>query len=127
MDDLLKLRLDDVILDMSIGLYPFEKFAEHPNRLKISIELHADIAPGFLAPQEMIDYAHVYRFLKTLPAQGHIDLLETLADQITENCFLLSRVNACRIVILKTSLLNDCAGAGIDVLRTRKSWTERNA
>ncbi len=127
MDDLLKLRLDDVIVDMSIGIYPFERFAEHPNRLKISIELHADIAPGPLAKAEMIDYAYVYRFLKTLPGQGHVDLLETLADQITENCFSLQRVKACRVVILKISLLNDCAGAGIDVVRTRKSWTERNA
>jgi dihydroneopterin aldolase len=125
--DKLILRLDDMALDMSIGVYPWEKFAEHPNRLKISVELHADVPPGPLASHPIIDYARIYHFLRALPGQGHIDLLETLADMITEQCFVLPRVEAARVKILKTSLLPDCGGAGIDVFRNRQSWLKVSA
>lgn len=121
-EDKLILCLEDVVIDTSIGIYPWEKFPEHPNRLKISVELHTHVPPGPLAGQPIIDYAPVYRFLQAIPEQGHVDLLETLADRITEQCFTLPHVAAARVKILKTSLLPGCAGAGIDVFRNRESW-----
>jgi dihydroneopterin aldolase len=120
--DKIILRLDEMVIHTSIGIYPWEKFPEHLNQLKISVELHAEVLPGPVADHPIIDYARIYNFLRTVPEQGHIDLLETLADMITEQCFAMPRVEACRIKIMKTSLLPDCKGAGIDVFRNRKSW-----
>jgi dihydroneopterin aldolase len=125
--DKLILRLDDMTLEMSIGIYPWEKFPEHPNRLKISVELHAKVPPGPVASHPIIDYARIYDFLRGLPGQGHIELLETLADMIAEQCFAIPRVEAARVKILKTSLLPDCKGCGIDVFRNRKSWLKVEA
>ncbi|MES2905877.1 MAG: dihydroneopterin aldolase [Pseudomonadota bacterium] len=122
LQDKLILCLEDVIIHTSIGIYDYEKHPDHPNELKISVELHAGVAPGPLDRQPMIDYAKIYAFLRAIPAGGHIDLLETLADRIIAQCFTMERVTACRVKVLKTKLLPDCGGAGIDVFRTRENW-----
>lgn len=121
------LRLDEVTIDASIGLYEWEKFPDHPNRLKISVELHAPVESGPLANHPIIDYGRIYQYIRGIPSLDHIDLLETLADLITEQCFAIPRVEACRVKIMKTSLFNDCKGVGLSVFRNRKSWLKVGA
>jgi dihydroneopterin aldolase len=69
-----------------------------------------------------IDYDRVRDFLKTFPSLPHVDLLETIVEEIVAKCFEDDRVEACRVSVLKPDIFNEAEAAGIEVFRTRASW-----
>jgi len=120
--DYLRVILKDAIVEVHIGLHPWERHPERPTRLKISVDLLLPLASGPVAAAEITDYDPIREFIRSLPSRPHTDLLETLVDDITAVCFLDSRVSACRIAVLKTDIFNEADAAGIEVFRTRESW-----
>jgi dihydroneopterin aldolase len=75
-----------------------------------------------MEPQGYINYDYVRDFLKTLGARPHIDLLETIVDEIVAECFRLDRVEACRVSVMKQTIFHEAEGAGIEAFRTRAAW-----
>jgi dihydroneopterin aldolase len=112
----------DAIVERRCGLHPWERHAERPNRLKITVVMFADLPSGPMGPGAFIDYDHVRDFLKTFPSLPHTDLLETIVDEIVAKCFETERVEACRVSVLKPDIFNEAEAAGIEVFRTRVSW-----
>lgn len=112
----------DAIVERRCGMHPWERHPERPNRLKITVEMFADLPPGPMGAGAFIDYDPVRGFLKTFPSLPHTDLLETIVDEIVAKCFENDRVEACRVSVLKPDIFNEAAAAGIEVFRTRASW-----
>jgi len=112
----------DAIVERRCGMHPWERHPERPNRLKITVEMFAGLAPGPMVAGAFIDYDPVRDFLKTFPSLPHTDLLETIVDEIVAKCFENDRVEACRVSVLKPDIFNEAAAAGIEVYRTRANW-----
>jgi dihydroneopterin aldolase len=125
--DFARIRLRDVEVAVKCGLHPWERHPERPTRLLIDVDLYAPLAPGPMAQGSFINYDHVRDFLRKLPDRPHIDLLETIVDDIVDACFALEPVQACRVCVTKPDIFNEAAGAGVDVTRTRASWTTDRA
>jgi 7,8-dihydroneopterin aldolase/epimerase/oxygenase len=124
-DDHLRVRLRNVTVEVQCGVHPWEKHPERPTKLIINVDLYAGLKKGPLKPQIYIDYDKIRDFLKSLSKRPHVDLLETLADEIVAQCFLFKPVESCRVSILKQTIFNEAEGAGIEVLRTRSAWEGR--
>ncbi|WP_298355144.1 dihydroneopterin aldolase [Rhodoblastus sp.] len=122
-EDHIVVALDDVCVNVNCGLHPWERHPERPTRLLISVRLYAPLATPRAADEPIIDYDVVRDRIRALENEGHIDLLETVADSIVESCFLDARVVACRLSIRKPDIYNETRGAGIDLFRTRKRWS----
>jgi 7,8-dihydroneopterin aldolase/epimerase/oxygenase len=105
------------------GLHPWERYPENPNRLKISVDLFIGLPNGRLSQSSFINYDGIREFLRTFPSRPHTDLLETLAEDIVEKCFENPRIEACRVSVLKPDIYAEADGAGIEVFRTRASWS----
>jgi dihydroneopterin aldolase len=120
--DFIAAALDDVAVNVRCGLHPWERHAEHPNRLAISLRLFAPLAQGRAAQAPIIDYDRLRNFIKGLESREHVDLIETLADEIAGACFADGRVEACFISIRKPDIFPETHGAGVDVYRTRAGW-----
>jgi len=118
--------LDDMIVEARCGLHPWERHPERPNLLRFSVRLYALLATPRAANTPILDYDHVRNHLKGLRDRDHVDLLETLVDEVAEACFADPRVEACFVSVRKPAIFNEAAGAGIDVFRTRAGW-ERGA
>jgi 7,8-dihydroneopterin aldolase/epimerase/oxygenase len=112
----------DAIVERRCGLHPWERHAERPNRLKITIEMFARLPSGPMGASAFIDYDHVRDFLNTFPSLAHTDLLETIVDEIVAKCFENDRVEACRVSVLKPDIFGEAEAAGLAVFRTRASW-----
>jgi 7,8-dihydroneopterin aldolase/epimerase/oxygenase len=112
----------DAIVERRCGLHPWEKHAERPNRLKITVEMFARLPSGPMGAGAFIDYDRVRDFLKTFPSLPHVDLLETIVEEIVAKCFEDDRVEACRVSVLKPDIFNEAEAAGVEVFRTRASW-----
>jgi 7,8-dihydroneopterin aldolase/epimerase/oxygenase len=122
--DYVRARLKNITVEVPCGLHPWEKHPERPNRLMFSIDLYAHLGGGRAAAQGFMDYDRIRDFVRALRSHAHVDLLETIVDEVTEECFKDPRVDACRISVVKPDIFNDAEGAGIEAFRTRKSWTE---
>src|ERR1700759_577314 len=96
----------DAIVERRCGLHPWERHAERPNRLKITVEMFAPLPSGPMGAGAFIDYDSVRDFLKPFPSLPHTDRLETIVDEIVAKCFENERVAACRVSILKPDIFN---------------------
>ncbi len=122
--DYVAVVLDDVVVNVRCGMHPWERHPQHPNRLSISVKLFTHLHCALVAQMPIIDYDHVRDHIRSLEKSDHIDLLETIADSISRECFADQRVEACFVSIRKLDIFSETRGAGIDVFRTRAQWTE---
>jgi dihydroneopterin aldolase len=122
-EDHIVVALDEVCVTVNCGLHPWERHPERPSRLLISVRLYAPLVTARAADAPIIDYDVIRDRILALETEGHIDLVETVADRITEACFADARVIACSVSIRKPDIYNETRGAGIDVVRTRARWS----
>lgn len=107
--------LCDLVTEVRLGLHPWERHAERMTRIVVNVELfsHADSRDGF------IDYDAIRDALKAWSGRAHVDLIETLLEELVALCFHDARVEACRVSIVKPDVFNEAAGAGVEVYRVR--------
>jgi 7,8-dihydroneopterin aldolase/epimerase/oxygenase len=122
--DHIRAVIADAVVERRCGMHPWERHAERPNRLKITIEMFARLPSGPMGEDTFVDYDRVRDFLKTFPSLPHTDLLETVVDEIVAKCFEDARVEACRVAVLKPDIFGEVEAAGIEVFRTRASWDD---
>jgi dihydroneopterin aldolase len=120
--DHLIVSLKNVVVETSCGIHPWEQHPERPNKISISVTLFAKLDHRRLATFGYIDYDRIRDFLKQFPKRPHTPLLETLLDEIVEECFVDDRVDACHVSILKLNIFNEAEAAGVEIYRTRAMW-----
>jgi dihydroneopterin aldolase len=113
--------LRDVHVQASVGLHAWERHAERPSRLIVNVEMFAysagPVDGGGRAG--IIDYDPVRRTIAAWPGRPHVDLLETLVEELVAACFDNAAVQACRVSVVKPDIFNDAAAAGVEVFRVR--------
>jgi dihydroneopterin aldolase len=108
--------LRDITVEARVGIHPWERYPQRPHRLIVNIELFA----SGLEPGTFIDYDHIHHAFKSWPTRDHVDLLETLLEEVVALCFAIPAVEACRVSILKPDIFNDTGAVGVEVYRRRK-------
>ena len=108
----------DLVLDAEIGVYTHEKGATQRARFSVDIE----VAPSDQAIEDQIgrvlDYDMIIETIKDVLAQGHINLVETLADEIATRCLAHPRAASVKVKIEK---LDKQPGAvGVEIVRRRE-------
>ncbi len=106
-------------LSASIGVHPHEHTRLQPIRVDITLDLGPTPAPQDDRLAETVDYQAVCEATEALVAQGHVQLVETLADRIAQWCLRDSRVHAVTVVIEKPDALANAQSAGCSLTVTR--------
>lgn len=117
-----KLFLRDHVLEVLIGAHAFEK--NQPQRVAFNVELF--VPYGHSTPQsdrlaEVVDYDFVRHVIAQRLRSGHIELQETLCDQLAAELLAHPQVQAVRLSTCKLDVYPDCAGVGVEVFRM-KEW-----
>lgn len=111
--------LNDLVLPCSIGVYRHEKDA--PQRVRINLDLavrddgaqlHDDVA-------NVVDYSTVADGVRAIVADGHVNLVETLAERIAAHCLRDARVVSVQVRVEKLDVFADAASAGVEIVRQR--------
>ena len=117
--DHVRVVLSDVEVLVSIGLHPWERHPEKPQRLVVNVEM---FAPWPLSgPEGFINYDVVRDHILGWRGRDHVDLLETLIEELTQVCFSLPDVAACRVRVTKPDVFPEVAQAGVEIFRRRTS------
>ena len=118
--DHVRVLLSDVAVDVRIGLHPWERHPERPTRLIVNVEMFAAWPLPESGPDSgFIDYDRVRDHISGWRGREHVELLETLVEELIGVCFALPPVEACRVRITKPHIFPEAAGAGVEIFRRR--------
>jgi len=116
-----RLFLKDYDVPMNIGVHEFEKKAEQ--RVIINIDLYVPLTDN--SPQqddlaEVVDYDFMRETIKSIVSRGHIQLQETLCDEIMQKMLAHPLVVAARVSTEKPDVYPDCASVGVESFQVKK-------
>ena len=107
----------DLILDGEIGVYTHEKGGfRQPMRFNIDLTVR-EIAHGDAL--ENVCYEQIVNKVKDLLAEGHVNLVETLAERIASRCLEDGRVERARIRVEKLAAIAEVTSVGVEIERRR--------
>jgi len=111
-----RIFIRDLTLMANIGIYPQEHLAPQP--VLMSIDAWVEDLPVAV---DHIDQVLSYELLRDAAHRvvraGHIQLVETLVNQIADWVMMDSRIRRLRIKAEKTTIFSDAAGAGVEIER----------
>jgi 7,8-dihydroneopterin aldolase/epimerase/oxygenase len=107
-------------VQLSLGVHEFEK--RGPQRVLINVDLYAPLAqstPRRDALDEVLDYDFIRRSIAGRLAAGHVQLQETLADELLAALLAHPQVRAARVSTEKPDVYPDCTSVGVEVFGFR--------
>ena len=119
--DCRRLFLRNYEVMINIGVYEFEKKGEQ--RLLINVDLYIPLAestPSNDQLDEVVDYDFIRDTIAKLMARGHVQLQETLCDDIVRAMLAHPRVRAANVSTMKPDVYPDCEGVGVEVFKTKE-------
>lgn len=110
--------LDGLELEMGIGIHPDELAA--PQRVTVAVRLDVvyPTAPERDAIDEALDYDFLRAGIRTLVADRHFNLQETLCEAIAALCLADPRVERVLVRSAKPDIYPD-ASVGCEIVRDR--------
>ena len=107
----------DLILTCLIGVHKHER--KKPQRIRINLDLavteQSVISTDRLA--DVVCYEDVADRVRSIVNNGHVNLVETLAEKIASKCLEDRRIKATRVRIEKLDVFKDAASAGVEIER----------
>lgn len=108
----------DLVLPCRIGVYGHEKHAEQ--RVRINVELTCIEHPAINDEhRNVVCYADIVDGIRGLLGEGHINLVETLAERIAAMCLDDHRVMAAKVRVEKLDILPEASAVGVEIERHR--------
>lgn len=109
----------DLQLRAMLGVYASEKL--EPQRIIINVDLsvkeHGEPLDDDI--QNVVSYEHVVTHIKDLIAEGHVHLVETLAEMIAAECLKNRWVVAVRVRVEKPDIIAETASVGVEIERVK--------
>jgi dihydroneopterin aldolase len=118
--DCRRIFLRNLAVDANIGIHDFERAGSQP--LLINIELFVPLSvstPRHDRIEEVVDYDFVRRTVRQRIDAGHINLQETLVDDLARALLAHPAVRAVRVSSEKTDVYADVAAVGIEVFHCK--------
>ena len=117
-----RIFLRDHVVPVRIGAHDFEK--SQPQRVIFNVELfipyqHSTSATDKL--EKVVDYDFVRKLIANRVSAGHIELQETLCDDLVAQLLAHPQIHAVRLSSCKPDVYADCSGVGVEVFRMKST------
>lgn len=109
----------DLVLSCSIGVYDHERLA--PQRVRINLDVTAREPGAALSDDiaKVVSYDDLVDGIRRVATQGHINLVETLAENVATLCLADPRVVLVRVRVEKPDVIVDASSVGVEIERRR--------
>lgn len=115
-----RIFLRNYALDVNIGIHDFER--RGAQRVVINVDLFVDLAqttPHQDKIFEVVDYDFIRQSIRGRIGQGHINLQETLCDDIARTLLAHPAVRAVRVSTEKPDVYPESEGVGVEVFHVK--------
>jgi len=118
--DCRRLFLRDYQVMSKIGVHDFEKLGEQ--RVLFNVDLFIPLAAS--TPEqddlsEVVDYDFIRSTIEERVAQGHIQLQETLCDDIARALLAHPKVRGVQVSTRKPDVYPDCESVGVEIFHIK--------
>ena len=113
--------ITDLLVDMMIGIYDAEKVKTQPVRLNIEMTVIDHKGPINDDYHNVVCYESISNSIKNLAAKEHVNLVETLAENIADICLAHPRVLATKVKVEKLEAIENTVSVGIEIKRTKET------
>jgi len=106
----------DLELLAHIGIHGHEITKQQPVRINVDLAVE-DAVPLEDRLERVVDYEAITLRIRALIARGHINLAETLAEEIAAACLEDARVRCARVRVEKLHAVPGAESAGVEIER----------
>ena len=109
----------DLALIAMVGIYEHEK--RQPQRILVNIDCAVQERGGALEDdiKNVVSYEKVVRNVKAIVQDGHVNLVETLAEKIADKVLKNRSIKRVRVRVEKLDIIPEASSVGIEIERTR--------
>ncbi|MFQ5563084.1 MAG: dihydroneopterin aldolase [Parvularculaceae bacterium] len=114
-----KVFLRGLVIDAYIGAYAHEQGAPQKMRIDLEISVVEPTSPAADRLEDVVCYNKLTQGIKEIVAEGHIRLIETLAERIADLALSHPMVLAVSVRIEKPGAIAEAECAGVEVIRSK--------
>ncbi len=107
----------DMILSGSIGIHRHEKKAQQRVRINLDLAVDEGGQPIDDDINNVICYEQLAEGVGDIVGRSHVNLVETLAENIAAMCLEDLRVRSARVRVEKLDILDDAESVGVEIER----------
>lgn len=109
----------DLVLDWLIGVYHHERLGKQRVRINVDMAIVEGDRPLDDKLANVVCYETVIDDIRRLADDGHVNLVETLAERIADACLADTRVQRAIVRVEKLDVFNDADSVGVEIDRGR--------
>lgn len=115
-----KVFVRGLVIDAFIGAYESEQGAPQP----VEIDFEADVVepanPVSDRLEDVVCYDRMTQGIRAIIAEGHIKLVETLAERIADLVLSHPMVLSVSVQVIKPNAIKDANAVGVTIQRTKR-------
>ena len=114
-----KIKLTELTVNTVIGIWDWEK--RNPQKVVFDIEMSTDISKASKSDsiKDALDYKVISKRLKQYALENQFDLIETLADKVTQIILNEFEVSWVKLTISKPYAIRDSKNVSLMIERSR--------
>ena len=114
-----KVFVEGLILDAYIGCYDHEQDQTQPVRIDFELDVIEPDNPTADNLEDVVCYNRLTEGIKAIIAEGHLKLVETLAERIAALAIEHKLVLSAKVRVSKPEAIAEAIGAGVEIERTK--------
>ena len=114
-----KVLIKNLILDLRLGYYEFEKDSKQKVKFNIDVEYLSRKPSNDKDIRSIVNYGKIIKLITKLVNKKHYNFLETLAEDVFDELFNDKRIEKIDLQIEKLEILKECSSVGIKISKER--------
>jgi dihydroneopterin aldolase len=107
----------DLIVDCAIGVHAHEKGRTQRVRINVDLGVGEGEVPHKDKLENVVCYEDIVTRIRAIVADGHINLVETLAERIAAVCLQNPLCRSARVRVEKLDVFVDAGSVGVEIER----------
>ena len=114
-----QILIEALVLSAFIGVFDYEYRSRQDLRFDVTLDVFPLTAEREHDIQNIVRYDLIVADIKAILAKGHIDLVETLAEDVAKVCLSYDRAEQVCITVAKLSAFDKAAAVGVRITRRK--------
>jgi len=114
-----QILIEGLVLEAYIGVFDFEHGQTQPVRFDLVVDIKPLSLQASHETHNIVRYDHIVANIRAILSKGHIDLVETLAEQVAEACLTYERANQVCVTVAKLDAIKDAKAVGVRITRRK--------
>jgi len=114
-----QILIEGLVLEAYIGVFDFEYGKVQPVRFDLVVDIKPLSLEASHETHNIVRYDHIVTDIKNILAKGHVDLVETLAEQVAEACLAYDRASQVCVTVAKLDAIDEAQAVGVRITRRK--------